>query len=66
MASCRLVEEHGYGGSYRTVAAYVGRRRRELGQHTEPAVPLVHRHGEAQVHFGEAYYVEAGRLVHGA
>lgn len=62
----RLVEEHGYQGSYRTVAGYVGRRRRELGQHAEPALPLVHHAGEAQVDFGEADYVEAGRLVHGA
>lgn len=62
----RLVQECGYEGSYRTVAAYVGRRRRELGQHNQPALPLVHRGGEAQVDFGEADYVEAGRLVHGA
>lgn len=62
----RLVDEHGYEGSYRTVAGYVGYRRRELGQRTDPALPLVHHSGEAQVDFGEADYVEAGRLVHGA
>jgi transposase len=62
----RLVEEHHYEGSYRTVAAYVGQRRRELGQDTKPALPLVHQAGEAQVDFGEADYVEAGRLVHGS
>jgi transposase len=61
----RLVAEQGFTGSYRTVAAYVGQRKRELGRDSQPALPLVHRPGEAQVDFGEADYVLQGTLVHG-
>lgn len=62
----RLVCEHGYGGSYRTVAGYVKQLKRKLGKDTEPALPLVHRPGEAQVDFGEADYIEHGSLIHGS
>jgi len=61
----RLVEEEGFTGSYRTVAAYVGQRKRESGRDSQPALPLVHRRGEAQVDFGEADYEQKGTLVHG-
>lgn len=61
----RLVEEKQFSGSYRTVALYVGQRRRELGRDAQPALPLVHRPGEAQVDFGEADYLLEGTLVHG-
>jgi transposase len=61
----RLVAEKQFAGSYRTVAAYVGQRKRELGRDCQPALPLVHRPGEAQVDFGEADYVLQGTLVHG-
>lgn len=61
----RLVAEHNYSGSYRTVVAYVGLRKREMGRTSQPALPLVHRPGEAQVDFGEADYELQGSLVHG-
>jgi len=61
----RLVAEKQFAGSYRTVTAYVGQRKRELGRDSQPALPLVHRAGEAQVDFGEADYVLQGTLVHG-
>ena len=61
----RLVAEHHFEGSYRTVATYVGRRKRDMGRDSQPALPLVHRSGEAQVDFGEADYELAGTLVHG-
>lgn len=65
----RLTEEYaeqGFACSYRTVATYVGRRRKELYREEEAALPLVHRVGEAQVDFGEADFVENGTLYHGA
>ncbi len=61
----RLVEEKGFSGSYRTVATYVGQRKRETGRDSQPALPLVHRPGEAQVDFGAADYELQGTLVHG-
>jgi transposase len=61
----RLVKEKGFSGSYRTVAVYVGQRKREMGRDAQPALPLVHRPGEAQVDFGEADYILQGTLVHG-
>jgi transposase len=61
----RLVKEKEFTGSYRTVALYVGQRKREMGRGSQPALPLVHRAGEAQVDFGEADYLLQGTLVHG-
>lgn len=61
----RLVEEKKFTGSYRTVALYVGQRKREMGRDAQPALPLVHRPGEAQVDFGQADYILQGTLVHG-
>ena len=58
--------EKKYNGSYRTVATYVGQRKRELGADIHPALPLEHRGGEAQVDFGEADYILDGTLVHGS
>jgi len=65
----RLRIEHGQTGfccSYRTVAAYVAARRRELYQEIRAALPLVHPAGEAQADFGEADFIENGTLVHGS
>ena len=65
----RLREEYGEEGfscSYRTVAAYVAERRRELYQEINAALPLEHRWGEAQADFGEADFIENGTLCHGA
>jgi len=61
----RLMEgdgtKQGFNCSYRTVAQYVRKRRDEiLGAHKDPAIPLVHRPGEAQADFGSAQYVEGG------
>lgn len=51
----RLVAEHGYGGAAVTVRAYVGQRRRELGQVEEAFVPQGYGPGEeAQVDWYEA------------
>jgi transposase len=61
----RLVKEKEFRGSYPTVALYVGQRKREMGRDAQPALPLVHRPGEAQVDFGEADYILQGTLVHG-
>ena len=65
----RLREEYreeGFSCSYRTVAAYVAERRREIYGETRAALPLEHRYGEAQVDFGEADFVENGTRVHGS
>ena len=62
----RLVEEHGYTGSYRTVAGYVAVTKKEVFQTEKPAVPLQHKLGEAQVDFGKAEYIEHGSRVSGA
>ncbi len=62
----RLVEEEGYTGSYRSVAACVGPLRKRAYEENAPALPLQHIPGEAQVDFGEADYIEHGKRVHGA
>jgi len=63
---CEEYGEHGFGCSYRTVANYVAVRRKELYREVHAALPLEHRYGEAQVDFGEADFIENGRLVHGS
>ncbi len=63
--SCEY-DELEFSCSYRTVAAYVAERRRELYQEIRAALPLEHRVGEAQVDFGEADFVENGTLYHGS
>lgn len=67
----RLVEEAGEEGfpcSYRTVAAYVAEKKRQIygGRRSEARLPLDHPPGEAQVDFGEAEYVERGERALGA
>ncbi len=62
----RLVETHaGFDCSYRTVAAYVGSRRKTLYATGKAALPLVHRAGEAQVDFGAAEFYLNGKLHEG-
>jgi transposase len=60
----RLVDEHGAQVAERTVREYVAARRRELGEPGEVFVPQIHQAGmEAEVDWGEADVVLAGRLV---
>jgi transposase len=60
----RLLDEHGAEVAERTVRDYVAARRRELGEPGEVFVPQVHQAGmEAEVDWGEAQVVLAGRLV---
>ena len=62
----RLVETHaGFDCSYRTVAAYVGSRRKTLYATGKAALPLVHKAGEAQVDFGAAEFYLNGKLYEG-
>ena len=50
--------------SYRTVAAYVKEKKRELyGSETDCFLPLVHKPGEAQSDFGTTAYYENGKRV---
>lgn len=61
----RLVTEHGAAVSERTVRHYVAGRRREVGLADEGFVPQRHEPAqEAQVDWGEADVVIAGRSVH--
>jgi len=51
----RLSEIHEeFNCSYRTVAAYVQEKKKELYKPTEECLPLDHKPGEAQVDFGSA------------
>jgi len=62
----RLVESsEDFDCSYRTVAAYVRRKKKEFYGKTDSALPLVHRAGEAQVDFGSADFYENGALCSG-
>lgn len=64
----RLVEEYGelFNCSYRTVAAYVAMKKKELYQKNTCKLPLEHIPGEAQVDFGHADFYENGTLYNGA
>jgi len=64
----RLVEEYGeqFNCSYRTVAAYVAMKKKELFQTNTCKIPLEHPPGEAQVDFGQADFYENGTLYNGA
>ena len=56
----------GFDCSYRTVAAYVSLRKKELmPKNNEGYIPLVHRPGEAQADFGSADFKENGTLYSG-
>ena len=62
----RLVDSFDdFNCSYRTVAAYVKRKKKELYGKTDSALPLVHKAGEAQVDFGSADFHENGTLYSG-
>lgn len=52
--------------SYRTVADYVSKRKKEIWkQDSRASLPLVHKAGEAQVDFGSADFYEKGILYRG-
>lgn len=59
----RLIEEHNYTGSKKTLSSYVKFRKDEIWQVTESTLPLVHNPGEMQVDFGEAQAYEKGVLT---
>jgi transposase len=63
----RLAEKYGEGFtcSYRTVAGYVSKRKKEIFGQRAGYLPLEHIPGEAQGDFGEAEYYEDGRLYSG-
>jgi transposase len=63
----RLVEKYGdsFDCSYRTVAGYVSKRKKEIYGKKAGHLPLEHIPGEAQADFGDAEYYENGRLYSG-
>jgi transposase len=62
----RLIEiEEGFSCSYRTVASYVKRKKKDIYGETDAALPLVHKAGEAQVDFGSAEFWERGTRYSG-
>lgn len=63
----RLLEKYpqGFDCSYRTVASYISKRKREIYHTPEGYLPLEHQPGEAQGDFGEAAFYENGRLFNG-
>ncbi|OZS77288.1 integrase [Tetzosporium hominis] len=58
-----LVKDHGYEGSYRSIRDYVRKKKQQMGQSAEAALPLESIAGTAQVDFGEAPFVYRGRSV---
>jgi transposase len=63
----RLASDHpdSFNCSYRTVAAYVGMKRKEIYGKKAGYLPLEHIPGEAQADFGDAQYYEGGQLYSG-
>lgn len=63
----RLVETYkeDFTCSYRTVAGYVAKSKKEIFGQTAGYLPLEHIPGEAQGDFGEAEYYENGQLCRG-
>ena len=64
----RLCEEfpNTFDCSYRTVAVYFKQRRTEVFSGLlESFLPLLHSPGEAQADFGDAQFIENGRLCNG-
>jgi transposase len=63
----RLVEKYreGFNCSYRTVAGYVARRKKEIYTKPEGFLPLEHQPGETQADFGDAEFYENGQLFNG-
>jgi len=63
----RLVEKYkeNFTCSYRTVAGYVSKSKKEIYGQRSGYLPLEHIPGEAQADFGDAEYHENGRLYSG-
>ena len=63
----RLEEEHAdlLEVSYRTVANYVRKVKKEMYKDEQGYLPLEHPGGEAQVDFGQAIFYERGKLIKG-
>lgn len=61
----RLCELEGYDCSYRLVAGYVKKKKKEIYNTDEFAMPLVHKPSEAQSDFGDSQYYERGVLKGG-
>ena len=63
----RLAEKYGenFTCSYRTVAGYVAKSKKEIYGHRSGYLPLEHIPGEAQGDFGDAQYYENGQLYSG-
>jgi transposase len=63
----RLLEKYGnkFTCSYRSVAGYVSKRKKEVFGKVSGHLPLEHIPGEAQADFGDADYYENGRLYNG-
>lgn len=63
----RLIEEYGdkFDCSYRTVAGYVAKTKREIFGKKAGYLPLEHIPGEAQADFGDADFYENGKLYSG-
>ncbi len=64
----RLREEYNdeFDCSYRTVAVYVAKKKKNLYANTRGFLPLEHKPGEAQVDFGKAEFVENGKRYYGS
>lgn len=58
-------EKEGFNCSYRTVAGYVSKRKKEIFGQKAGYLPLEHIPGEAQGDFGDAQYYENGQLCSG-
>jgi len=63
----RLIEKYGesFECSYRTVAGYVSKSKKEIFGKKSGHLPLEHIPGEAQADFGDAEYYENSRLYSG-
>lgn len=57
--------QQNFNCSYRTVAGYVAKRKKEIFGQPAGYLPLEHLPGEAQADFGEAQFYENGRLYNG-
>lgn len=58
----RLVDEHNFEGSRRTVSDYVSKKKKELCQRNKGYLPIEHIPGEAQLDFGEMTYLDHSNL----
>lgn len=63
----RLIKkyEERFDCSYRSVAGYVAKKKKEIFQNHPGYLPLEHIPGEAQGDFGDADFYENGQLYHG-